>query len=141
MEGSLPADAAPTAFFNKTYDETLGLLVEVRDYVAHGQPRDRAALPPVTGARLCCEALRMTARLTQVMAWLLAQKAVHAGELSPTEVVAGSDPLAQIGVCMVGDSEEELDALPTHFRRLLDRSHRLYVRVARLDEMVRRQLH
>ncbi len=82
----------PTAFFGKTYDETLGLLVEVRDYVADGELRDRAALAPAVGARLSCEALRVTARLTQLMAWLLAQKAVHAGELSNEEVIRRNDP-------------------------------------------------
>src|SRR5258707_10782125 len=61
---SVSVSAQPTAFFAKTYDETLGLLVEVRDYVVEGEQRDRAALTPVVGAKLSCEALRVTARLT-----------------------------------------------------------------------------
>ncbi|HEX3498825.1 MAG TPA: DUF1465 family protein [Stellaceae bacterium] len=133
--------AQPTAFFAKTYDETLGLLVEVRDYVAEGEQRDRAALAPVVGAKLSCEALRVTARLTQVMAWLLAQKAIQAGELSTAEVVERNDRLTDIAVCMDEEPEDEIVGLPARFRELLERSHRLYIRVARLDEMIRRQLH
>jgi regulator of CtrA degradation len=134
----LSAQTAPTAFFSKTYDETMGLLVEVRDYVAHGQKRDRDELAPSAGALLCCEALRITARLTQVMAWLLAQKAVHAGELSTAQVVAQNGPLAEIAICMADEAPAELGFLPQYFRDLLERSRRLYLRVARLDEMVRR---
>jgi regulator of CtrA degradation len=131
----------PSAFFNKTYDETLGLLVEVRDYVVEDEPVDRRQLAPGVGAKLSCEALRVTARLTQIMAWLLAQRAVHAGELSPEELVERNEALADIEICMAADEEEGLIVgLPARFRELLDRSHRLYTRVARLDEMIRRQL-
>jgi len=138
QESRLSLGVTPTAFFTKTYDETLGLLVEVRDYVAQGEPRDRVTLAPVIGAKLSCEALRVTARLTQIMAWLLSQKAVHAGELSNAELVARNDPLAEIAICMASGAEEEIGGLPSRFRELLDRSHRLYIRVARLDEMIRR---
>ncbi len=137
----MSVSAQPTAFFAKTYDETLGLLVEVRDYVVEGEQRDRAALAPVVGAKLSCEALRVTARLTQVMAWLLAQKAIHAGELSTEEVIERHDRLADIAVCMDEEPADEIVGLPARFRELLERSHRLYIRVARLDEMIRRQLH
>lgn len=135
----MSAQTAPTAFFSKTYDETMGLLVEVRDYVAHDQKRDREELAPSAGALLCCEALRVTARLTQVMAWLLAQKAIHAGELSNEQVVAQNGPLAEIAICMAEQPDQELSFLPAYFRELLERSRRLYLRVARLDEMVRRR--
>jgi regulator of CtrA degradation len=132
--------ATPTAFFNKTYDETMGLLTEMRDYVARGEARDRAGLTVADNARLCCATLRATARLTQIMAWLLAQKAVHAGEMSNRELVERNGPLTEIAICMDGENEAEIGTLPDYFRDLLDRSHRLYVRVARLDDMVRRQL-
>ena len=137
----MSVSAQPTAFFAKTYNETLGLLVEVRDYVVDGEQRDRAALTPVVGARLSCETMRVTARLSQVMAWLLAQKAVHAGELSTEEVIERHDRLTDIAICMDEKPEDEVVGLPARFRELLERSHRLYIRVARLDEMIRRQLH
>jgi regulator of CtrA degradation len=136
----LSAQTAPTAFFSKTYDETMDLLVEVRDYVAHDQKRDRDELAPNVGALLCCEAMRVTARLTQVMAWLLAQKAIHAGELTTQQVVAQNGPLAEIAICMAQEGNEQVGFLPQYFRDLTERSRRLYLRVARLDEMVRRNL-
>ena len=132
--------AAPTAFFNKTYEEAMDLLVEMRDYVAYTQPRDRSGLSPVESARLCGATLRVTARLTQIMAWLLAQKAVHAGEIDTADAVARHRPLAAIAICMSDERAEEVAGLPSYFRDIVDRSHRLYVRVARLDDMVRRQI-
>lgn len=132
--------AAPTAFFNKTYEEAMNLLVEMRDYIAHAEPQDRSGLTPLEGARFCGASLRVTARLTQIMAWLLAQKAVHAGEIETADAVARHGRLAAIDICMTDERAEETAGLPSYFLDILDRSHRLYVRVARLDDMVRRQL-
>ena len=80
----------------------------------------------------------MTARLTQIMAWLLVQRAVHAGELSRTDALSQHETLAGVRVCMEG-SDEDWRGLPRRLVALLDKSHRLYVRVARLDELARRQ--
>ena len=113
-----------TAFFGKTY----------------GEPVDRALLSPLDRLRLCCETMRLTARLTEIMAWLLAQRAVHAGEMSQEEALGQHRALAELKVCI-----DELDAVDTAMPRglvsLLERSRALYIRVARLDELARRQLH
>lgn len=128
-----------TAFFGKTYGEAMELLIEARDYLAHREPVDRQVLAPLDRLRLCCETMRLTARLTQIMAWLLAQRAVFAGEISQRDALRDHHALAELGVCM--DGEEWLaPAAPQRLASLLDRSRRLYVRVARLDELARRQL-
>jgi regulator of CtrA degradation len=128
-----------TAFFGKTYDEAMSLLVEARNYLAYLEPVDRAELVPMERLRLCCETMRLTARLTQVMAWLLAQRAVHEGELTRGEALADPRALADVDVCM-----EEVDlagsGLPPRLVKLLERSRHLYVRVARLDGMARQQI-
>jgi regulator of CtrA degradation len=130
--------SAPTAFFTKTYDEAMGLLLEARDYVARREPVDRARLDALDRVKMCCETMRMTARLTQIMSWLLAQRAVYDGEMSEADVVGQHQALAELEVCM--EQAEALDTLPPHLKTLLERTHRLYVRVARLDEMVRRKV-
>ena len=125
-----------TAFFGKTYGEAMALLVEARDYFAHREPIDRQTLPPLERLRFCCETMRLTARLTQIMAWLLAQRAVFAGEISQRDALADHGALAEVGICMEGEET----TVPRRLAGLLDRSRRLYVRVARLDELARRQL-
>ena len=124
-----------TAFFGKTYGEAMDLLVEARDYLAHREPIDRQTLVAMERLRFCGETMRLTARLTQIMAWLLAQRAVHAGELSQQEALADHDALTEHALCMEGAAV----AMPRRLASLLDRSHKLYVRVARLDELARRQ--
>jgi regulator of CtrA degradation len=127
----------PTAFFSKTYDEAMELLVEARNYVAGQDANDRQRLDADVRLRSCSETMRLTARLTQIMSWLLAQRAVHAGEMAAADLVARWEPLAAVGICM----EEEgggIAGLPPALVSLLERSRRLYIRVARLDEMMRR---
>jgi len=128
-----------TAFFGKTYGEAMQLLVETRDYLAYREPVDRSTLLPPERLRFCGETMRLTARLTQIMAWLLAQRAVHAGELTQQAALADQSALADLEVCMA--NEPDIAAImPQRLLSLLDRSQRLYVRVARLDELARRQL-
>ena len=126
---------AQKALLDKTYDETLALLVETRNYLAYKEPLDR--LPNATARlNLSCEAFRITARLTQVMAWVLIRRAVQYGEV--TEAEAGDERYRLSGteVCLdnagCGD-----DGLPAALRSLLLRSFRLYVRIGRLDAMLR----
>lgn len=133
--GDVAVLAAATAFFGKTYGEALDLVLEARDYLAFFEPDERGALPPVERLVMCSETLRLTARLTQIMAWLLAQRAVQCGELSRDAALA--EPLAALDICMDGEDREG-GSLPPRLGALLGRSRRLYVRVARLDEMARR---
>ncbi|MDJ0942489.1 MAG: DUF1465 family protein [Kiloniellales bacterium] len=124
------------AFFDSTYEEALGLACELRDRIAakggEGRPE-----PEDYHARLygSCECLRMTARLTQVIAWFLVQKAVHAGELSREEARAKHRRLGGQAVCNP-DRELKDAGLPPVLADLQRRTGELYARVARLDSMM-----
>src|SRR5258707_15621078 len=96
-----------TRFFGKTYDETMSLLVASRDYLANAQPADATGLKPIDRLRVNCEAMRLTTRLTQVMAWLLAQRAVFEGEMSRTMAVANEFRLSADAICL---AETDVDA-------------------------------
>ena len=73
---------ATVHLFHKTYDETLALLVTARDYMSYAVPVKQPDVEPAQRLQVSCEAMRVTARLSHVMAWLLAQKAVQAGEIT-----------------------------------------------------------
>jgi len=127
-----------TAFFSRTYDEAMGLLIEARNYVAVNELRVLPILSPTDRLLLCCETMRLTTRLTHIMAWLLAQRAVHAGEISLAD--SAEEPYALGGAQTCLTVTAEVDRLGDQWlSTLLDRSHRLYVRVSRLDEMVKRE--
>jgi len=137
--GNAKLDARPTAFFSRTYDEALDLVEAARSYLSVLEPIDRRALAVPERLRLCSETMRMTARLTQIMAWLLTQRAVHAGELSRAEALSEQQALTEVDVCMARD-ERDWRGLPRRLVALLDKSHRLYIRVARLDALARRSV-
>jgi regulator of CtrA degradation len=131
-------NAGGTEFFSRTFDEAMGLLLEARNYVAVGDLRRKGPLPPADRLILCCETMRLTARLTHVMAWLLAQRAVHAGEI--TLDASAAPPYALGGQATCLDEITGVEQVGDDWlNELLDRSKRLYQRVSRLDEMVRRE--
>ena len=132
------ADAG-SGFFRGTFDETMDLLIEARNYMRHCERRERKRLGNMGGLRLNCEAMRVTSRLTQVMAWLMVQKAVYAGELTPEQALAEERRLTYGDVCMDRSAEEDT-SLPSGFRSLMDRSWQLFARVERLEQLIMRRI-
>lgn len=122
----------PPAYFRKTYDEAFDLMVEARNYMTHEDRPERLRAGANTGLRMSCEAMRVTSRLTQVMAWLMMQRAVHEGEVDVAEALAEANRLSGGEVCL-DESFTADQALPGNLRSLLDRSFRLYQRIARLE--------
>jgi len=122
-------------FFDKTFEEAFALLVEARNYLAEREQTDAGKLGPGLQLAASCECMRLTARLTQMMAWLLVQKAVHDGEIGEAEAARTEHRLGGHAICATRGAWGQ-PQLPPRLQRLLDRSHSLYTRVARLDEMV-----
>lgn len=130
-------NATQTEFFGKTYDEAYELLLEVRSYIRHGASVDAGGLEQADRLRFALESMRVTSRLSQVMAWLLNEKAVHAGEIGREDLADDEHRLSGREICL--DDRPGLSVgLPPQLIELLERSHALYVRVSRLDELARR---
>jgi regulator of CtrA degradation len=126
---------AEMAFFTRTYDETLDLIVEARNYMVYNRTGVRRTRPSGQNLRVSCEALRVTSRLTQVMAWLMLQRAVQDGEISAREACDEKNRLSGQSVCLDDSSVDDMD-IPAGLRSLLNRSLSLYQRISRLEEMV-----
>ncbi len=122
-------------YFDSTFDEAMALTREARDYLTYQEKADLASLSPVGRMAASCESMRMTARMTQVVAWLLVQKAVHTGDLTREQAAESKFRLAGQEIC---DDIEPLtsEPLPDRLAELLARSHKMYQRVARLDAML-----
>lgn len=134
--------AAAVTYLRSTFEEALALTRESRDYIAYQLPRDREPLEPAAQIAASCEAMRVTARLTQVMSWLLIQRAVEAGEITPEVAAAPDNRLGGQDVCdpleagPLALDEVQDQALPPRLDELLARSLTLYQRVARLDSQL-----
>lgn len=126
------------AFFGGTYDEAMALLVEARTWIAHCEPRERSRLDPIERVRLSCETMRMTARLTQAMAWVMGQRAIHEGHMTADDLINRQIALGSLRICL-DHAPATLDGMPSALVSLLDRSHRFYRRLARLDDQMRQR--
>lgn len=122
-----------TAFFGKTYDDALKLLVEVRDYLESYQPSQAKQLEPSVRLALTCLTMRLTAQLTDIMAWLLVQKAVHTGEMTEDE---GKDGKNQLRRWIDFSPDQAKFPIPMKLKALIDRSQTLFERVERLEVMI-----
>ncbi len=131
-------DSAETfsAVIDKTFEDTLDLLVEARNYAAFSPSARDDRRTPLEGLAVAGSHLRVTSRLAGVMAWLLYQKAVAAGEIDAAEILRTLPRLDGVDPCLDDRNDRHL-ALPSGLQGLLARSHRLYLRVARLDAMIR----
>jgi regulator of CtrA degradation len=112
------------------YVEAMLLADEARAYFDSSGKDDRLGLDPTVRIGFACESLKVTTRLMQVIAWLLTQRAVAAGELSKAQ--AGS---AERRLGDAPESDAELLAkLPDSAVALIRSSQELYGRVRRIDE-------
>ncbi|HYI63969.1 MAG TPA: DUF1465 family protein [Allosphingosinicella sp.] len=112
------------------YIEAMVLADEARSYFDTGGRDDRLALDPLDRVGFSCESLKVTTRLMHVIAWLLTQRAVAAGELSRAEAGVAERRLGD-----AADTDRALLArLPEPAADLIRASEELYGRVSRLDQ-------
>lgn len=125
-----------TRLVDALYTDAMVLADEVRAYFdddeGSGEGEDggtRNALTPLERVLFSCESLKITTRLMHVVAWLLTQRGVAAGELTGE---GGRAPARRLGPAIVSDAAA-LAALPARARRFVDASIDLHGRAARLE--------
>jgi regulator of CtrA degradation len=128
--------SASPAYFSALHDEAFSLLIEARNYIAserqQGSPDSYSKSDYLD---ITLETMRLTTRLTQVMAWILAQKAVQSRELTPEQGASRLYQLSGQSVCL--DSETgQAPHIPPMLSDLLRRSFDLYCRVNRLESQI-----
>ena len=136
MNGGTTESGVQRRLHDALYVEAMLLADEARGYFDEASRIEREALPPLARVAFSCESLKVTTRLMHVIAWLLTQRAVAAGEIRPRDAL---DPTRRLGAAPVSPAEA-LDALPGGARRLIDASIDLHRRVARLDTAQERDM-
>jgi len=129
----------PTTLLDRTFDEGVALTQEVRNYIAYHEQADRREFELSRCLHVGYQHTRISARLIQVMTWLLTMKALLSGEISPEQFTAPQYALTDSEECS-SDKGENDEEMPAGLRDLLLRSHALYSRIKRLDTMVRAKL-
>jgi regulator of CtrA degradation len=126
--------AAANPFVERAYQDTYDLLVAVRDYISGSMREEAEALQKDDNLQLTYALSQITRQLTDVMAWLMLQKAVGAGELSPED--ADVEPAASLE--SLNESRDDMDnaalgRLPLTARGLIDRARRITALVEQLS--------
>ncbi len=112
------------------YTEAMVLADEARAYFDRQGRDERMELDPLVRVGFSCESLKVTTRLMHIIAWLLTQKAVEAGELSASQARA---PQRRLGEAAESDAGL-MTQLPPAALHLVQASRDLFARIQRLDE-------
>ena len=133
---STAAAPATVTFIDRNFDDVLSMMVEARNYIAYGQPAEKTGLAPEAQLQISFETMRVTARLVRAAAWLSIEKAVRKGEITREDALGDEFALTTVEACLDPSGPDD-EALPKALRSLLDRSYRLYMRIARLEALAR----
>ena len=126
---------AESAQFGLMFKDGMGLVEQVAAYL-DGPGREESRLLSRRGAlAYAAESMRLTTRLMQVASWLLVQRAVARGEMTPAEAATPRYRLGAKELCYA-QPIDGADELPAALADLISRSRRLYARVDRLDKIV-----
>ncbi len=112
------------------YTEAMLLADEARSYFDRNGREERLVLDPLLRVGFSVESLKVTTRLMHVIAWLLTQRAVEAGELTISQ---SRMPARRLGEAAESDPLL-LAKLPPAALALVHASQELYARVKRLEE-------
>ena len=123
-------------FLEKLYRETTQLLNEARSYITFAESTNDKL---DTNVRLLVsyETLRVTARLSQVMTWLLTEKAVMAEEIPLDQARGDGFSIYGGDFCESETKPGDLEKIPAGLADLLNRTSLLYQRALRLEEMLK----
>jgi regulator of CtrA degradation len=111
------------------YVEAMLLADEARAYFDVVGRAERDSLEALSRVTFSCESLKVTTRLMHIIAWLLTQRAVEAGELAPGDALS---PSRRLGEAPETETAT-LETMPAQARAIISTSVELHRRVARLD--------
>ena len=130
MEAAAAHSELTSKVVDSLYVEAMVLADEARAYFDSTARDDRLQLEPLARVGFACESLKVTTRLMQVIAWLLTQRGVAAGEISPA---SAASPERRLGDAPESD-EALVEKLPEPAVALIRSSQELYGRIRRIDE-------
>lgn len=126
---ALVTDFAASELFDRTFREGMELVEETADYL-DGEGRREAKLLSRAGALAYAgESMKLTTRLMQIASWLLVQRAVREGDMSPDAACDARYRLAE----RKPDAEPSSLELPIALVEYSVRADRLHDRIVHLD--------
>jgi len=123
---------AASAAFNAMFREGMSLVEDAAAYLDGPGREESRNLPRPAALAYATESMRLTTRLMQVASWLLLQRAVNEGELTPAQARSEKHRV-RLAEQDIACPAEVFGQLPEPLRDFSAKSLRLQARVAHLD--------
>jgi regulator of CtrA degradation len=124
---------ANSEVFDRLFREGMGLVEQTATYLDGPGRQESRALPREAALAYAAESMELTTRLMQAASWLVVQRAVRDGDMSPAEA---REEKYRLGAPLATYAPDISPDLPQALRDLAEASRRLFERVTRLDEAV-----
>ena len=122
--------------FRALFAEGMELVEDTASYL-DGPGRDESrCLGRQGAATYASESMRLTTRLMQITSWLLLQRAVAEGEITPRQAQAEKNRVRLSGGRSGGAAASDFELLPMRLRELVGLSARLHARILHLDLLI-----
>ncbi len=118
------------------FREGMALVEETATYLDGQGRRESHRLSRSVSLAYATESMRLTTRLMQLASWLLLQRAVNEGDLTPDQANHERSKVKLGGMSTATEGQTWVD-LPERLRLLIERSVRLQERIVRLDDALR----
>lgn len=119
------------AFIEKFYQEAIMLLIESRSYLNGRAVHDMNSITPAYGLFISTEITRVTSRLTEIIAWLLAYKAM--GNKAYQQIYKTEPKLSEDPSFTEDSIIDSPYPMPQELHHLLEETRKLYLRLLRLE--------
>ena len=124
---------ASSGSFKSLFRDGMALVEETAAYLDGDGREEAKRLPRAAALSYASESMRLTTRLMQIASWLLLQRAVNEGEMTPAEAAIDKRRTRIAWQHMPASPEA---VLPETLQRLINSSLRLQERIVRLDRMM-----
>lgn len=123
------ADFAQSELFERTFQDGMALVEETADYLDGEGRREAKLLSRAAALAYAAESMALTTRLMQAASWLLVQRAVREGDMSPDQAC---DNRYRLKLRAQADQPTHAE-LPIALVELMVKAEKLLERVVYLD--------
>ena len=122
--------------FKALFQEGMDLVEETAAYLDGPGRQDSRRLSRQGTLAYASESMRLTTRLMQIASWLLVQRAVAEGEITPAQAQQEKNRVRLQATGASTTPVAEFEALPARLRALIGLAARLHARILHLDQLL-----
>ncbi|HMB12188.1 DUF1465 family protein [Saliniramus sp.] len=121
--------------FRALFSEGMGLVEETAAYLDGDGREESRLLSRQVSLTYASESMRLTTRLMQIASWLLVQRAVAEGEISPEQALQ-EQTRVRLTKPEPASPVFDTSSLPPRLKDLIGHSVRLHARILHLDKLI-----